>query len=192
MSHSIEPKLDPPGAGLPAPMLFVAKRVSSLRAKLGSSSKFLTEFSDEKEKIDQLILPLSPEQRSQRILIPRLIGLEDSSRYYSVWMTLDHLQICNFAFAAIIKDLSEEKLPDIKVSTANVKPNPDVTQRVEKEYLISCKKFLATLKRIKDVKSESQLKHPWFGPMDAHRWLSLSAFHMKIHRRQIAAIIKRL
>lgn len=192
MPQNQEPKLDAPGAGLPAPMLFVAKRVSLLRARLGTREKFLTEFENEKTKISELIAPLSNNQRSQRILIPRLIGLEDSSRFYSVWMTLDHLRITNLAFATIIKQLSQEQAPDIVVSTADVKPDPEVTQAIEKDYETANRIFLATVKKAPELKTEAELTHPWFGPMNAHRWLSLSAFHMGIHRRQIKAISDRL
>ncbi|MGJ8725371.1 MAG: DinB family protein [Roseibacillus sp.] len=192
MPQETEPKLDAPGAGLPAPMLFVAKRVSLIRARLGTREKFLTEFGSEQAKIAKLIEPLSSDQRGQRILIPRLIGLEDSSRFYSVWMTLDHLRITNLAFASIIKQLSQGHVPDIMVSTADVKPDPEVTQEIEKDYKASCRTFLATIRKLPELKTEAQLNHPWFGPMNAHRWLSLSAFHMGIHRRQIKAITQRL
>ncbi len=30
--------------------------------------------------------------------------------------------------------------------------------------------------------------HPWFGPLDAHRWHCLLAFHQGIHRKQIQAV----
>ena len=192
MVESNEPKLEAPGAGLPAPMLFVAKRASSLRAKFCSSEKFLAEFTNEQERITQIIAPLSADERSKRILIPRLIGLEDSSRYHSVWMTLDHLRICNSAFAPLIKQLSEEKVPEIKINTADVKPDPKVTQKVEAKYNRANDEFLNSMEQIEGFKSEAKLEHPWFGPMNAHRWLGLSAFHMKIHRRQIEAIIKRV
>ncbi|MBX3389322.1 MAG: hypothetical protein KF691_07680 [Phycisphaeraceae bacterium] len=48
---------------------------------------------------------LSAGAAAERVLIPRLRGLEDSSRYWSVWMMLDHLRIVNSQVAMVIASL---------------------------------------------------------------------------------------
>jgi len=42
---------------------------------------------------------------AKRLLIPRLRGMEDSSRNWSVWMTLDHLRIIHGSFIGVIGTL---------------------------------------------------------------------------------------
>ena len=118
-----------------------------------------------------------------------LRGLEDSSRNWSVWMTLDHLRITNDAFARFITDLTQGRIPEGKASTAAVKPSPTVTAAIEAEYEKSCDAVLATVAAAPDLKTRFRFAHPWFGPMDAAGWHALAGTHMGIHRAQIADII---
>jgi hypothetical protein len=34
------------------------------------------------------------------------------------------------------------------------------------------------------------LAHPWFGPFTADQWHFMAAFHMRLHRGQIKAILR--
>jgi len=192
MTQTNEPKLDPPGAGLPLPMLLVAKCLFAFKCKTGNQKSSLENFSKEHTKISELIEPVSNKKRSKRVLVPMLPGLEDSSRYYSIWMTLDHLRITNSLFSQAISKLSKEHTIKLKVDTAAVKPDPNVTESVENEYTNSCEKFISTIETLGNLKTNAELYHPWFGSLNAYRWLSLASMHMSIHRRQISSIIKRL
>ena len=107
-------------------------------------------------------------------------------------MTLDHLRITNLAFANFIKELSEGTVPDLTVSTADVKPDPEVTEKVEKEFQNSCDALLAVLANTPKLQTEHRFAHPWFGPLDAFGWLALAALHLGIHRGQLTAILRGL
>ena len=131
----------------------------------------------------------APAERGERVLIPRLRGLEVSSRFWSVWMTLDHLRITNSVFAMVITSLAHGKVPQRQASTAAVKPDPAVTAAVESAYEESCDKLLAAVAAVPDLKTAARYAHPWFGPLDAFGWHALTATHMGIHRAQIARII---
>jgi hypothetical protein len=68
-------------------------------------------FDKEGQKIVQLAKPLSKERLFERVLVPKLFGLEDNSRYYSVAMVLKHLHIVGEALVQRIPPLSRgEKL----------------------------------------------------------------------------------
>lgn len=189
MSHSIEPALASPGAGLPAVDLFIARKLFALKRLLGSRESFTAKFERERVLIRDLMNSCPPKQRAERVLIPRLRGLEDSSRFWSVWMTLDHLRITNSVFAMVITSLAHGKVPQRKASTAAVKPDPAVTAAVEGAYEESCDKLLAAVAAVPDLKTTARYPHPWFGPLNAFGWHALTATHMGIHRAQIARII---
>ncbi len=189
MSHTTDPQLAPPGAGLPAIELFIGGRLFALKRLLGSRESFTAKFELERVAIRDLVNSCSPTKRRERVLIPRLRGLEDSSRFWSVWMTLDHLRITNSVFAMVITSLVHGKVPQRKASTAEVKPDPAVTATVESAYEESCEKLLAVVAAVPDLKTGVRYAHPWFGPLDAFGWHAISATHMGIHRAQIARII---
>jgi len=192
MTTDTEPKLAAPGAGLPAPELFIAKKLFALKCLSGSRENFIEGFKEETAKIRALLNTCPKEQCNEQVLISRHRGLEDSSRHWSVWMTLDHLRIVNNGIFLIISELSYGRTPEGKVSTAEVKPNPDLTESIVEEFENGCADFLEQLACIDELKSKALHSHPWFGPMDAFRWLALASMHMGIHRKQIAAIISGL
>ena len=189
MPTSADTKLAAPGAGLPFPELLIARSRFTLKCWTGDRDSFVANFQEERDKIGDLIASIPESQRGEQRLIKRLRGMEDSSRDWSVWMTLDHLRITNSAFAHSILLLSKGKTPNVIASTAAVKPDPAVTVRIEDKFQKSCDAFLKLVEKAGDLKTEVRHTHPWFGPLDAFRWLALASMHMGIHRAQIAAII---
>lgn len=192
MNDTQQPVLAAPGAGLPAIELFIGRQLFFLKCRRGNRDKFSAAFAREREMIRQLVDSSPESRRGERVLIPRLRGLEDSSRHWSVWMTLDHLRITNLAFAGVIASLTRGRVPEGEASTADVKPDPAVTGAVEADYEKSCDDLIALVSRTKDLDTAVQYRHPWFGPLDASRWHALSAMHMGIHRAQIEAILSRM
>lgn len=184
-----EPTLAPPGAGLPALELIIARQLFRLKCFLGSREKHAATFQRERATIRALTDSCDPTQRGVRVLIPRLPGIEDSSRHWSVWMTLDHLRITNVAFTQVIKSLSKGIVPPRKASTAAVKPDPAVTVEVEAAYDASCDALLAAVAGVADLKTKARYTHPWFGDLDASGWHAVAAMHMGLHRRQIERIM---
>lgn len=187
-----EPKLAAPGAGLPFPENLIARCLLGMKRLTGTSSAFTAHFIRERETIRQRIAPLDEAALSRRVLIPRPRGLEDSSRNWSVLMTLDHLRIVHQAFTGVIETLAKEQIPEGEASTAAVKPDPAVTMEVIAEYETSCDTLLATLASVRNFKTKARFPHPWFGPMDAHGWHALTGGHMAIHRVQIERILRGL
>lgn len=192
MTTQPTPRLAPPGAGLPFPENKIARCLLALKRWTGSPQSFQEKFIAERRIIRGLISGKSADDLSKRVLIARPPGLEDSSRYWSVWMTLDHLRIVHHAFIGVIGSLAEERVPDGEASTAAVKPDEQVTELVVAEYEDSCDALLTMMKGIRNFKTRAKFPHPWFGPMDAHGWLALSGGHMAIHRVQIERILKGL
>ncbi len=78
------PKLAPPGAGLPFPENVIARWILGIKTLTGNRAAFTAHFIREREAICRLIENLDEAALSRRILIVRPLGLEDSSRHWSV------------------------------------------------------------------------------------------------------------
>lgn len=187
--NSTTPQLAPPGAGLPGPELWIARILFSVRRRTSSREAIHAIFENERRAIARLVASCDGSAASRRVLIKRLPGLEDSSRHWSVWMTLDHLRIVNHEFAQVIRLLAQGRAPSVVASTAAVKPSAEASAAVVIEYEASCDALQAVVREVPDLKTTVQYAHPWFGPLDAAGWHALSATHMGIHRRQIEKIL---
>lgn len=189
----IEAKLAEPGAGLPRAELYVAKFGFWLRRLTGTPESFTAAFLQERQAIATQVRSCKGERARERVLIRRVRGLEDSSRYWSVWMTCDHLRIVNGHIAKVITGLMRGITPPQASSTAAVKPSPQVTAAVISEYEKACDDLNAAVAvSSQDLKTRARYAHPWFGPLDAGGWHALAATHMRIHRLQMERIIERL
>jgi hypothetical protein len=189
MSLPNEPRLAPPGAGLPLTELLIGRTLFAIRRWTGNRESFTARFCQERAAIKRLVDSSDEKSLSQRVLIQRPPGLEDSSRYWSVLMTLDHLRIVHDEFARVFEAFGNGVVPDGKVSTAAVKPDPEVTVSVISEYENSCDLLLHAAASVSNLKTKARYAHPWFGPMDAYGWYGLAGGHMGIHRLQIERIL---
>lgn len=184
-----EPKLAAPGAGLPKVELFAGRSLFALRRLTGNRDSFDAQFRKERTLIRTLVSSCDAQSAARRVLIKRPTGLEDSSRYWSVWMTLDHLRIVHGEFTRIIQALTKGVLPEGEASTAAVKPDPGVTADVVAAHEASCDAWLAAVAASPDLHTAVRFAHPWFGPLRASGWHALAGGHMGIHRVQIERIV---
>jgi len=145
-------------------------------------------FKIEAEKIVSLARSVSATQGTVPVLIDRIAGIEDSSRYWSVFMVLDHLRIVNEGITQIIEDLSHDRPFAQEVRIQDVKPHvasgPDTVAR----FMKSVTNYEATIDRLGTLGHRVRHPHPWFGPMTAHDWHCLAGIHHWVHRRQIERI----
>ncbi|MBS0192148.1 MAG: hypothetical protein U0573_05920 [Phycisphaerales bacterium] len=186
----VEPELDKPGAGVPAIERLVGKWRVKMSARMGGKAGADAAMEAERVGIRALYEPLSAETSGRRVLIPRLRGLEDSSRYWSVWMVLDHLRIVNEQIAMIISLLGRDRTPEGKASTATVKPAIEVDGSVVGRYEKSCDQVLRAAAGAPSLRSRARYAHPWFGPLSGAEWHTMAGMHMGIHRAQIEAILE--
>ena len=88
----IQKSFAPPGAGLPVVQAFVLRHLVFPAYCLTTSwDKALAAFQAEGQKVIALVEPLSAEQLQRRVLVKAPMGIEDSSRYWSAAMVLEHL-----------------------------------------------------------------------------------------------------
>lgn len=191
MSHTPadEPRLAAPGAGIPTIERLVGSVVLAFKRWRGTPRRTAAEFDRQRSAIARLCDGQEETLLARRVLIPRLRGLEDSSRYWSVYMTLDHLRIVNDHIAGVIVELTQGRVPRGRASTAAVKPRAGVGNEVVAAYDSACDRLVAIVASSSNLRTKVRFAHPWFGPLDASGWHEMAATHMGIHRAQIDRII---
>ena len=183
-------QLAAPGAGLPKIERFVANLMIRWKAVRTSRQQAAATIDEQRAAILRLLEGLDPAALAQPVLIKRLPGLEDSSRYWSLLMVVDHLRIVNRDIAEVIAGLGTGHLPEREASIAAVKPSPQVTQAVIAEFDQGCRDFASAVAAVTDLKTALKFPHPWFGPMDAAAWHFMTGFHMQLHHQQMKLILE--
>ncbi len=189
------PKLAKPGAGLPFIEGFMARFwVMPTMPWKKTWDEIEVWFDKESKKIAELVLALSEEQMTQKVLIPRLTGLEDSSRFWSAAETLEHLVIVSQGMSHIVVSLSSEQDPGIEVDIAKVKPPGSFSGKQAADLFLKAmsEQKMLYAEKLKDKQARRTHFHPWFGQISIHQWHWLRSSHHLIHRKQLEQIILRL
>lgn len=187
----VQKSLAPPGAGLPRGQALLLRFLAfPLYCATTRWEKALEAFTREGERILALVEPLSPSQFQQRVLVQAPIGMEDSSRYWSSAMVLEHLIEVGSRVATGIVELTNGEPVSIKADVADVKPQGGKGPEIIAQYRDFLQDYVHTLREdVGDVKSQLRHLHPWFGNLTAHQWACLGAIHQGVHRRQVQRIV---
>jgi hypothetical protein len=185
-------QLAPPGAGLPFVEMTLSRIGFGIMRRALTASATTQGLRKETTRIESLCEGLPEERVTRTVLIPRIWGLEDSSRNWSIAMTLAHLNIVNPAIMRIIECLRRGEVYPHQVLIAEVKPPLDATGAELQKLKEIMNRFLGCAAAWGETNkgSKGTHAHPWFGPLDAHGWHCLAAIHQSIHRRQIQAILQ--
>jgi hypothetical protein len=116
--------------------------------------------------------------------------MEDSSRFWSAAMTVEHLSMVGTAIRQVIRSLRSGIVPIAEPRTADFKPQDNNPSAARTRFV----HLLADA--VEEEKVEPPIPrgegprfaHPWFGAMDAHQWHCLLTFHQSIHRKQFERI----
>jgi len=183
--------LEKPGAGLPL-MQRIALRLYYKPFVAGKAGweKDVADFRKLNDKILQTYADIPAADVTRRVLVPKQPGLEDSSRYWSAAMTLEHMVIVGTGVRNIIIALSQGIVPDYKPDTAGVKPSgsgtPDDTLAA---FTAFADKTMADIDaQTGNRNSTAMLDHPWFGAFTARQWHWILPMHGAIHLKQLREI----
>lgn len=191
----LPPKLQPPGAGLPPLELFAAKYfLFPSFCRSHDFDKALINFEVKSTKLIQAIEAIPVSLRDKPVLVKALPGIEDSSRYWSSSMVLEHLIIVGNLMAEVIEHLAHDKPVPFVADVAAVKPQGNLKGELcVLQYRDFTYKFLLKVRPLKQFEhSKNTYRHPWFGPITLHKWLCLAGLHEQIHLKQIDEIAKSL
>ncbi|MEZ4813929.1 MAG: DinB family protein [Bdellovibrionota bacterium] len=187
-------KLEAPGKGLPfLESLLMRFYVGPVLSKKDSSDKNWERFDKMNKKILEKVKELSLEQMHTRVLVPRLRAIEDSSRYWSVAETLEHIELVGDNIAGLIELLCKNEVPDVVVDVADYKPKGKYSGVDPRPAFEKFNTRVQEQLKAKDITLHAPLfKHPWMGEISALQWLWLLSGHSGIHYNQIKCIIKAL
>ena len=189
-----QPQLAEPGAGLPFfESLFVRWYVGPFQSRKADKDQNLRLFRMVCIRIVKEVEAVPENKRDQRVLVPRMRGIEDSSRFWSVNETLEHLVITGEAMRGIIELLAQGKTSDYRVDIANFKPMGKYTGGEGRQaFIIFSALTSEALGPLKIEDAGPTHLHPWLGPFNALQWTWLLAGHGGLHLAQLQAIKKGL
>jgi hypothetical protein len=197
MDNFQTPKLAPPGAGLPWLENFVLRYLYyPLKVKQATWGQNLDRLQHETKIIIGICEHLTEREFQTRLLVRRLRGMEDSSRFWSVALTIEHLCITMKGMSYIASEIAQSHSISVVTDTAKVKPKQeDITSKLEMiEKFKKCTNDAMVL--LKPHQSQHldtvKINHPWFGPISAEGWVWVIAQHQALHRKQIQLIVEQL
>ncbi len=187
----IQNKLEKAGHGLPKTVAIFLRHIGfPLLKSFISWNNALRFFEYQGEEILNLVKDLSKDKLFKKVLIPKIFGIEDNSRYYSPAMVLWHLIYVGECLQEGIVNLSKNEKINFTVKIENFKPfveiNEDIVERYE-NFLNNYRKFIET--NVKNKYINNCHSHPWFGCLNPKEWLVMSAIHQMVHQRQIKKIL---
>lgn len=194
VENSNPPQLEVPGAGLPPVQAFLSRHVffpAFCRIHPWDRAELL--YKQESDLILDACVHLHPEDVTKPVLIDRIFGIEDSSRYWSVAMTLEHLMVVGEKVRDTVIALSRGETVTEKADIAAVKPVGKYGHEVIEIFRTFVDEYLWEIQeKVENRNSRTTHEHPWFGELTAFRWVCLGALHQRIHRRQIERICLQL
>ena len=187
--------LDAPGAGVPwVQQLFFRFILRPFVAARSDWQENARGFDAITGKILRECDGVSEADLLKPVLVDPMPGLEDSSRYWSISMALEHLTIVGTQMEALIGELSKGRVPEQKVDIAKVKPLGSMSaQEARLKFESWAQGASERILKISNAKTSSVSKtHPWFGPFNSLQWQWLLTQHQAIHLKQIRNIKKGL
>jgi hypothetical protein len=147
-------------------------------------------FQEEGAKVLAVWDGLPADRLGERVLIRKFAGIEDSSRYWSAAMTVEHLNIVGAGIRQTIRSLRRGKVPSRQARIEDVKPQGETAPaEVRSAFVRLLADAASAAAEPPMLPSEGPpYAHPWFGPITGHQWHCLLGIHQGIHRRQIEAI----
>lgn len=188
----IQSKLESAGKGLRLIDALVLKHIAFpfLRTTM-SWNMGMKLFEHEGERILKDVKELDDDTLFRRTLIPKIVGIEDNSRYYSPAMVLWHLIYVGNTIRDGIISLSKNERLNFAVKIENFKPFVEISPHIVNEYELFLQAYRRTIEtKVADKNIRNYQVHPWFGPLNPHQWLIMSAIHQVVHGRQIRKILE--
>jgi hypothetical protein len=149
-------------------------------------------FREEAERVIAMARGLDEAAGRKPVLVRRHFGIEDSSRHWSVYMTLEHLVIVNSAIAATLPRLFSGLDMVDEVRVAEFKPVPEAGPEQLEDLAKVVDRYTDMVDKLGNLHAGIRFAHPWFGELSAAQWHALAALHNSLHRRQVQRIVRAL
>ncbi len=189
--EQIQNGLESAGNGLPSIDALFLKHIGfPILKSIVSWDRGMQIFEHEGKKIIDSLKGLDREVLFNRVLIPKTLGIEDNSRYYSPAMVLWHLIYVGEVIQQGIISLSKGEKLNFTVKIENFKPFVEIENDILERYESFLFDYRNTIESsVKDKYIKNYHAHPWFGPLNPHQWVIMSAIHQVVHGRQLKRIL---
>lgn len=185
-----QPQLDKPGAGLPLlESLLVRWWVGPFVSRRNDRDANLRFFRLLGSRILKEANAVPDGRRDERVLIPRMKGIEDSSRFWSANEALEHLMITGAGMRGLIVELANGRTSGYVVRIEDFKPTGKYTGGdARADFKAFTQETADLLAPLPIADSGPTHLHPWMGQFNALQWTWLLAGHSGIHLAQLSAI----
>jgi hypothetical protein len=181
--------LAPSASGPPVPQVsFRDSLFSSFRPRV-SWNEATEIFQAEGLKVLRLVEALPGRLLCRPTRIEPLPGIADGCCRWSAEMVLEHLIEVGAVYGQIAIELSNGERPRGDLDLAR-KPSGGRGLQIVKDFRAFLGDYAAALREdARDPNSTLAFPHPRYGPLTAHGWHALAAFHQGLHRRQMERIV---
>ena len=159
-------------------------------ARLADKDQVLAGFRDETARVMALAHRVPEDIGRRRTRVRRRIGMEASSRDWSVFMTVEHLVIVNRGITAVIHALCADNNPGVEIGVADIQPHPDAGPEHIEALSHAADRYVEIVEHFGGLRCQERYQHPWFGPLSAGEWNVLAAWHNRVHRRQLQDLLR--
>jgi hypothetical protein len=114
-------------------------------------------------------------------------------RDWSFFMIAEHNAIVNRSMAAIVKSLAKGESPSgpgLIDPKTDVMPSADPGREHFQAFERSVEEYLREEPGLGPLRGTRTWPHPVFGPFDAHRWHCMFGFHLGLHLKQAAFVVR--
>ena len=184
-------QLAPPGAGLPTLERWFSRSLLLALRRFLSKDALTRWLLRETETLLALAASLPEPLASQPVVIPRVTGLEDSSRGWSANMVVHHLVIVDSGIRQLAEALASDSVFERELRIAEVKPDAAAGGEQHAMLRTAVDDYTRLIDSLGDLRSTRCHAHPWFGQLDLRGWHALAAMHSMAHRRQMQHIVAR-
>lgn len=129
------------------------------------------------------------------VTVPRMRGVDDDMRGWSLFMLLEHNTIVNRSITAVNCQLARgEELHGDAVIDPKHDVMPSASPGIEQveRFQQSIATHIQEISGLGELNKTATAQHPVFGEFNAHMWNCMFAFHLKLHVPQAMRIIRGL
>jgi hypothetical protein len=147
------------------------------------------------ESYKALVDGLPAEALRTPVKVPKMRGIDENMREWSILDVLEHNTIVNRSITAIVCQLANDEPlsgPATIDPKDGVMPTGSVDEGILETFLESIESHRKRVAALKTLRGSRTSNHPVFGPFDAHKWNCMFPFHLGLHLNQVKFIAERL
>ena len=129
------------------------------------------------------------------VFVPRMTGVDEDMRNWSLFMILEHNVIVNRSITSIIQNLVRGEKP---MGAGTIDPKNDVMPSLYpgveqiQAFRLSVEDHLRAISSFCRLRRSLKSRHPIFGEFDAHSWHCMFSLHLLIHYKQAKYVVQKI